>query len=102
MNSAAIIAQFPLLSKIFTSLQAAGARVYLVGGAVRDMIMDHPITDIDIEVHGVSLQKLQELLSPFGTVHEVGASFGVLKVQGLPVDWSVPRKDSKGRKPQVE
>jgi tRNA nucleotidyltransferase (CCA-adding enzyme) len=31
----------------------------------------------------------------------VGKSFGVLKIYGLPIDWSLPRTDSSGRKPQV-
>ena len=31
----------------------------------------------------------------------VGKAFGVLRVHGLDVDWSLPRADSPGRKPTV-
>jgi len=42
------------------------------------------------------------ILKNFGIVSLVGKSFGVLKLHGVDVDWSLPRKDSAGRKPSVE
>ena len=92
---------WPVIDKIVNHLVSLGAQVYLVGGAVRDIIMKVPLYDIDIEVHHLSPEQLQQALSTFGAVHEDGKSFGVLRVVGVPVDWSLPRSDSAGRKPQV-
>jgi len=76
-------------------------RALLVGGAVRDVILDLPIKDIDIEVYGLSERELEIILQQFGSVNLVGKSFGVLRVNGLDVDWSLPRADKAGRKPEV-
>ena len=78
-----------------------GGRALLVGGAVRDMVMNIAIKDIDIEVHGLSDDVLFDTLNNFGHVGLVGKSFGVLRIYGLDVDWSLPRTDSPGRKPIV-
>lgn len=67
---------------------------------VESVVSNH-IKDLDIEVHGISLEKLQEILSAFGPVSLVGKSFGVLRLHGLDTDFSLPRKDSSGRHPEV-
>ena len=90
--------------KIYAIVQAIAqhqGRALLVGGAVRDMIMGHSIKDVDIEVYGLTEQQLEEILRQFGPVSLVGKAFGVLRVHGLDVDWSLPRADSPGRKPTV-
>ncbi len=90
--------------KIYAIAQAIAqhkGRALLVGGAVRDMTMNRPVKDIDIEVYGLSEQQLEQLLSQFGPVSLVGKAFGVLRIHGLDVDWSLPRADSPGRKPTV-
>jgi len=79
-----------------------GGVAYLVGGCVRDLILKLPIKDLDIEVHGMDLSRLEKVLGKFGFVKLVGKQFGVLRLDGLDVDWSIPRKDSKGRKPEVK
>ena len=92
-------------------------RVLLVGGAVRDMVMNEDKillmgdpqskcnidwgSDIDIEVYGLTEQELENILKQFGPVSLVGKTFGVLRIHGLDIDWSLPRKDSSGRKPVV-
>ncbi|EKD23255.1 MAG: polynucleotide adenylyltransferase region [uncultured bacterium] len=45
---------------------------------------------------------MEEVLKKFGPVSLVGKSFGVFRSHRLDVDFSVPRKDSSGRKPEVE
>lgn len=50
--------------------------------------------DYDIEVHGLSLNALTDVLKPFGKVDLVGSSFGVVKVHGIDADFSVPRSDN--------
>lgn len=86
---------------IIRAISAARGKAYLVGGCVRDMVLNLPLKDLDIEVHGLTLQDLQKILQQFGFVEEVGKKFGVLILLGLPVDWSLPREDSSGRKPTV-
>lgn len=97
-----LLKQFPLVHKIIDVIAGEQGRAILVGGAVRDLLLGRTTKDLDIEVHGISLEKLQEILSHFGPVSLVGKSFGVLRLHGLDIDWSLPRKDSSGRHPQVQ
>jgi len=96
-----IFKQNPIIAKIVTKIDQAGGKALLVGGAVRDLLMNVPLKDIDIEVHGLLLERLQKILGLFGPVSLVGKSFGVLRLHGLDADWSMPRKDSSGRHPKV-
>jgi len=92
---------FPLLAAIIEQLHHKGAHVLLVGGAVRDGFLNRVTKDYDIEVHGIAAAELETVLKQFGPVSMVGKSFGVFKLHGMPLDWSLPRTDSAGRKPQV-
>lgn len=89
------------VTPILFSLKNKGAISYLVGGCVRDLVLGIKIKDIDIEVHGISLEVVQEVLSSFGEVSLIGKQFGVLRLHGNDIDWSLPRRDSQGRKPTV-
>ncbi len=86
---------------IINALKDRGAICYLVGGCVRDLVLGREIKDIDIEIHGQSIEIVQETLEQFGIVNLVGKQFGVLRLQEFDVDWSLPRRDSQGRKPMV-
>ncbi|KKR97195.1 MAG: tRNA nucleotidyltransferase/poly(A) polymerase [candidate division TM6 bacterium GW2011_GWE2_41_16] len=90
-------------SDIITDLTNHGARLFWVGGIVRDAYRGVPFNEADIEVHGISGGKLAEILGKWGHVSLVGASFGVYKLFSLPVDWSLPRTDARngGRHPDV-
>jgi tRNA nucleotidyltransferase (CCA-adding enzyme) len=71
-----------------------------VGGAVRDALLGLPHKDLDIEVFGLPLPHLKEVLARAGRVDAVGEAFTVFKVSGLEgaegaVDVSLPRRDSK-------
>lgn len=92
----------PLIKAIVERLDQSKGRALLVGGAVRDLLHEKLAKDIDIEVHGLSLHQLEQILKEFGHVRLVGKAFGVLRLDGLDVDWSIPRTDSSGRKPKVE
>lgn len=80
------------LTPLFDALARAGGRPLLVGGAVRDLLLGLPPTDIDVEVYGIDGQRLAAALAPFGRVDAVGRSFGVLKVRlaGYDVDVTLP------------
>lgn len=87
--------------KTLMSIFPAEATLYLVGGCVRDFIIDSCFTnikDIDVEVHNMSLEKLEHYLEKSGENYsKVGKSFGVykMKINEVDFDISLPRKDSK-------
>ncbi|SFV68146.1 tRNA nucleotidyltransferase [hydrothermal vent metagenome] len=87
-----------ILHSISSVLQTHGARAVLVGGAVRDAVMNLPVKDYDIEVYGIAdFEALAQLLEPFGRVNTVGKSFGVLKlcIGGEVYDFALPRTERK-------
>ncbi|MBI2484497.1 CCA tRNA nucleotidyltransferase [Candidatus Uhrbacteria bacterium] len=55
------------------------AQIYLVGGAVRDILIGRHCKDYDFVVRGIPLKKLQSFLAKSGRVDLVGKRFGVLK-----------------------
>ena len=86
------------LDIIFNKLKKYNAQAIIVGGFVRDSLLDIKSKDIDIEVYGIaSFEKLETLLQEFGSVNSVGKCFGVCKLNfnGLDLDFSLPRKDNK-------
>ncbi len=84
------------LTTILQDLRDAGFRAVLVGGAVRDALLGLAPKDFDVEVYGISYDRLAEFLSRYGSVDLVGRSFGVVKLFGQnAVDFSVPRRESK-------
>jgi tRNA nucleotidyltransferase (CCA-adding enzyme) len=71
-----------------------------VGGFVRDAMLGKHPKDADMEVYGISPERLEELLQQLfeGRVNAVGRAFGVYKValgEGLDFDISIPRRESK-------
>ena len=96
-----IVKKQRFVKDIFTSIFNAGGNVLLVGGAVRDLFLQREVKDLDFEVYGLSLLQLQDILQQYGIVSLIGKSFGVLRLHGVDIDWSLPRKDSSGRHPIV-
>jgi len=96
-----LLEAYPLVYTIACAIDKSGGKSLLVGGAVRDLFLNKPIKDLDIEVYHLSMAQLENLLKKFGQVSMIGQAFGVLRVHGLDVDWSIPREDTAGRKPQV-
>ena len=66
-----------------------------MGGWARDHLLGLRSKDVDIEVHGLDVERIEALLAGFGRVHAVGRAFGVFRVGGIDVDFSLPRRDSK-------
>jgi len=92
-----------IVKKISDELLKVGAKAIVVGGSVRDHLLGLKPKDFDIEVYGMELEELKELLSRYAKVSLVGKSFGVLKLSygGKEYDFSLPRvekKISKGHK----
>ena len=74
------------------------AKVYLVGGAVRDLILARPTKDYDLVVGGVEAAALEHWLMEHGQVNLVGKTFGVFKWQpagwaGEAIDVALPRTE---------
>lgn len=96
-----ILKENPTIFSIIHAIDAAGGVAYVVGGAVRDLLLGLPLKDLDIEVHHLPLANLEKILQQYGVVNLVGKSFGVLRLDSLDIDWSIPRSDKAGRKPDV-
>ena len=83
------------LLTIAKAVVAEGGKSLLVGGCVRDALVKIVPKDYDVEVYGIPPSRLIEILSSHFTVSLVGAAFGVVKIHGLPIDVSIPRRESK-------
>lgn len=82
-----------LADEISRAVRAEGGRAFAAGGYVRDVLMHIPSKDIDLEVYGLTPDRLQKVLSRFGRVNLVGQAFGVLKLGSI--DISLPRRENK-------
>jgi len=77
-----------------TAVRAENGRALLVGGCVRDELMDRQPKDWDLEVYGVQPARLRELLEQLGPVNVVGEAFTVYKI-GAHLDVALPRRERK-------
>lgn len=86
------------MDNLIQAIKDAGGRCYLIGGAVIDSIMGRTPKDWDIEVYGLSMSQLEEvLLNNSFQANKVGASFGIIKVtlEDCDVDLSIPRRENR-------
>jgi len=74
-----------------------GAEVFLVGGAVRDLVRKQIPNDLDLVVRGVAPSDFQDFLKKRGDLQIVGKSFGVylFKPRGAekPIEIAFPRTE---------
>lgn len=87
---------------IAQDIQKSGGTTYVVGGYVRDQLMDLESKDIDLEVFGLDKQSIVNILTKYGTLlEEVGVSFTASKLrfvedgQTYDIDVSLPRREKK-------
>lgn len=90
--------------------------LFLVGGSVRDLVLGINPLEYDFEIYGnvekrkeyillaendkkryllEFIEKMKLILKTFGNIDEIGKSFGVLKMENKPYDFSFPRKENK-------
>lgn len=75
------------------------AEIFLVGGAVRDLLLSRKTQDYDFVIRRVKVKALEEFLNSQGKVNLVGQTFGVFKFipkggdKQNPFDVALPRKD---------
>ena len=67
-------------------------RAYIVGGTVRDLLLENPIKDLDIEIYDIAPDAFDGLMNSWGA-KGVGKSFFVYKWHEL--DLALPRSESK-------
>jgi tRNA nucleotidyltransferase (CCA-adding enzyme) len=87
--------------RVTQAVREAGGRGLCVGGYVRDRLLRRPSKDLDIEVFGISPDRLLPLLRSLGPSNALGASRVDMVGQAFPVyklgaiDVALPRRESK-------
>lgn len=86
-------------TEFIKAIEQVGGEVYLVGGCVRDTLLEITPKDIDLIVRLIPATQLQSLLAKHGNVKLVGESFGVYKFTPFnsveEYDIALPRTDKK-------
>lgn len=85
------------LKHAISLLANAGGKGHLVGGSVRDALLNLRPKDFDVEVYGLTMEKIAEVLGSLGDTVTTGKAFSVieLRVDEQEYDFSVPRKEHK-------
>ncbi len=86
----------PAASVASEALRYAGGKVYVVGGAVRDVLRGSEPKDIDLMVGGLPEHEVNDILSKLpGHVDVTGKRFGVYRYRhdGHEVEIALPRQD---------
>src|SRR6266849_5904319 len=82
------------LLNLSEAIRDTGGRALLVGGCVRDELMEKQPKDWDVEVYGVEPARLREVLDQFGSVNVAGEAFTVYKL-GSDLDVGLARRERK-------
>ena len=85
--------ELQMAARIAEEVKRASGRVYFIGGYVRDRLLGRETKDVDLEVHGVSVQTLERILDGLGERIAVGASFGVMRLRHYDLDVAMPRSE---------
>ena len=80
------------LKEITDFLKPYTSRAYLVGGAVRDILMNKTPNDFDIEIYDISPTIFEKLMEKLGA-KGVGKNFFVYKYKNF--DLSLPRIENR-------
>lgn len=71
--------------------------MFVVGGAVRDWLLQRPVKDYDLLIRGLPMEDLVRTLETLGEVNVVGQRFGVIKFKPQDdsrwFDIALPRKE---------
>jgi tRNA nucleotidyltransferase (CCA-adding enzyme) len=79
--------------EVATRVRAAGGRLWLVGGAVRDALRGESGADLDAEVFGLTQARLEPILRDSGRFHFVGKAFPVWRSNADDLDLALPRRE---------
>jgi poly(A) polymerase len=89
------------------TVQSENIRAYIIGGYVRDLILQRPSKDLDIVVEGSGIDIAEKVAAKFGIQVNVFKNFGtaMLRTSEIEVEFVGARKESyrrESRKPIVE
>ena len=84
-----------IAERIADKVKTAGGRTFYVGGFVRDRLLGIDNKDTDIEVHGITPDKLMGILGEIGEPLCFGQSFGIYSLRGESIDIAMPRRERK-------
>lgn len=76
-----------------SKVKEKGGRAFYVGGYVRDLLLNIPNKDIDIEVHGIAEKDLVAILNEMGEVDYYGRSFGIYALRHEDIEVALPRSE---------
>lgn len=76
-----------------SKVKEKGGRAFYVGGYVRDLLLNIPNKDIDIEVHGIAEKDLVAILNEIGEVDYYGRSFGIYALRHEGIEVALPRSE---------
>jgi tRNA nucleotidyltransferase (CCA-adding enzyme) len=96
-----------LVEAVLKAADERGAAVYVVGGPVRDLLLDRPVVDVDLLVEGSAAQDLAAAAAPPGAKLVSHGRFGTVTLQadGANLDIATVRRESyahDGALPSVE
>jgi poly(A) polymerase len=97
----------PTLKSIKETVQSENVRAYIIGGYVRDLILQRPSKDVDIVVEGSGIDIAEKVAAKFGVQVNVFKNFGtaMFRTSDMEVEFVGARKESyrrESRKPIVE
>jgi poly(A) polymerase len=97
----------PALKTIKETVQSENVRAYIIGGCVRDLILQRQSKDIDIVIEGSGIDIAEKVADKFGVQVNVFKNFGtaMLKAFDMEIEFVGARKESyrrESRKPIVE
>ena len=82
-----------MAERIARLVHEQGGTCYYVGGFVRDRLLGLENKDVDIEVHGIAPESLQEILASVGGLKTYGESFGIFGLNHYSLDIAMPRSE---------
>lgn len=86
-------------NKIIKTIQECGGEVFIVGGAVRDEILNIPNKDIDFLIRNLNYHEIKNAINPLGCVldQEIGGKISTLKaiIENEEFDIAIPRISEK-------
>jgi poly(A) polymerase len=100
------LAERESVSRVAAAFEAAGHEIALVGGPVRDALLDRRVTDIDLTTSALPDESAKVLRPISSALWEVGRAFGTIAAQvaGDSVEVTTYRQDAyvpSSRKPEV-
>jgi len=88
-----------LVHAVAEAVDRAGGRALVVGGGPRDWLLGRPTKDLDLEVFGLSRDRLAEVLEGFGCKGTVGRQLPVWRLPRADLDVSHPRAGALDYRP---